>query len=390
MGFGFELPDFVEVITGHDEPNPKSHEQIKAWLNSLGWKPETFKYVKDKKTGETRQIPQVSTEQTKEICPSIKKLYDKEPRLELLEGLNALSHRIGILQGFLRDERDGYLKARIQGLTNTLRFQHAEIVNLPRVDRPYAKQLRGSLICEDDEVLLGADMSSLEDRLKQHFIYSYDPEYVKSMMKEGFDPHLDLAIMAGEINEYEGERYKLLDVKKGKTEEEQKEYIRIKKIRSIFKNTNYACQYGAYPKRLSLTANISIERAKELFDMYWQRNWAIKQAAEDQEVKELNGQKWLFNPISKLWYSLRSENDKFSTLVQGSASFCFDMWVGYILQEWNSLTGQFHDEIVIATTEADKLKEIIERAIVKTNKALRLNRELTIGIQTGKRYSEIH
>src|SRR5690606_55562 len=30
----------IEIITGWEEGNPNSHEQIKAWLYTLGWKPE--------------------------------------------------------------------------------------------------------------------------------------------------------------------------------------------------------------------------------------------------------------------------------------------------------------------------------------------------------------
>lgn len=379
VGRTYDLPEFIDTVTGFEDPNPKSSIQVKDWLFSLGWKPKTFKYAKDKETGKQRQIPQISLELSKEICPSIKKLYDKEPKLELLEGLSTLSHRIGILEGFLRDQSNGYLRARIQGLTNTLRFQHAEIVNLPRIDRHYAKEVRGSLICEPDEILVGADMSALEDRLGQHFIWPLDPDYVKSMLSDDWDPHLDVAYIAGMLSIEDVENYKKGDKSK-------------KPIRDIAKNGNYAAKYGAWPPKLSQTMGVSLERAKEFFDAFWKRNWAIKEIGSTQKQKEVNDQRWLFNPVSELWYSLRSDKDVYNTLIQGLASFCFDTWIGFVLMKWPQLTATFHDEgvWVCKENEVDRLKEILKDAINKTNNRLKLNRELDIGIQIGKRYSEIH
>jgi hypothetical protein len=104
----------VEVIHSWKEPNPGSTQQIKDWLNTLGWKPETFKTVKDE-NGAFRDIPQINKENQKGggVCDSIKKLYLKEPSLEWLDGLSIIRHRIGLLNGFLRDQRGGYLRAEI-------------------------------------------------------------------------------------------------------------------------------------------------------------------------------------------------------------------------------------------------------------------------------------
>lgn len=202
-------PDYdgvVDYIKDWKEPNPNSHDQIKSWLYSLGWEPSTFQYKRDKDTGDVRKIAQVAQDKTKGpgLCPSVKKLIAKEPKLELLNGLSILTHRISILNGFLENVDDkGYIKAEIQGLTNTLRFKHKTIVNLPGVQNPYGEDIRGCLICPDGYELCGSDMSSLEDRLKQHYIWPYDPEYVKEMSKPDFDPHLDLALSANALTEAE-------------------------------------------------------------------------------------------------------------------------------------------------------------------------------------------
>lgn len=372
--------DFNELIN-EIEGNPSSHQQVKDWLYSLGWKPITFKYKRDKKTGETKSIPQVNLEHGAGICPSIVKLYPREPSLELLDGLSVLSHRISILKGFLENvSNDGYVKAEVQGLTNTLRFKHAVVVNLPKVNKAYGEIMRGVLIAPDGYELCGSDQMSLEDRLKQHYIYDYDPAYVEEMNVPDYDPHLSLALSASVIT--------LLQVEKYKSEEDKS----IKPIRDIFKNGNYACQYGAGPARLALTADISLKEAKKVWKAYWSKNWAIKEVAKHQRVKKVDGQLWLFNPISEFWYSLRYEKDIFSTLVQGSAAYVFDLWVDKVREKRSQLTAQFHDELVACLRLGHRFDYacILISAINETNQQLKLNRKLDVSIQFGENYASIH
>lgn len=195
------------VKTGEERGNPNSSDQVKDWLYSLGWKPRTYKFVRDKKTGEERQIEQVRKEG--ELCESVKELNSVDPAVDLLDGLTVLTHRAGILKGFLECvSEDGYLQAEIAGLTNTLRFKHAKpLVNLPGVDKPYGDIIRGVLTCPDGYVLAGADMTSLEDTTKRHYMKPLDPDYVEEMSREGFDPHLSLAVFAGDLTKDEYDFY---------------------------------------------------------------------------------------------------------------------------------------------------------------------------------------
>lgn len=387
------------ILTTGDEPgNPNSPEQVKAWLFSLGWKPQTFKYVKDKETGDLRPVPQVNQEHGKGICPSIVDMYEECPDLELIDGLGVISHRISVLEGFLKGvSSDGFVTARVSGLTNTLRFKHKEIVNLPKVEKKFGELGRGALIAREGKILCGSDMASLEDRIKQHFIYPLDPEYVKSMNEKGFDPHLVVAVLAGMMEQAAANNYRwvasLTDEEKAVADKVKLNWAKkTKPIRDIAKNGNYACQYGAGAARLVLTCDISLGQARTLHAAYWKLNWAIKKVADDQVYKTVNDQMWLFNPISKFWYSLRNVKDIFSTLVQGTASYVFDLWVRNIIEERPQLTGQFHDEIILEINEGaeEKCTALVRRAIDKLNKEINLNRELDISIQYNKRYSGIH
>jgi hypothetical protein len=372
----------VKFVKDYEDGNPNSAPQIKEWLYSLGWEPTTFKYDREE-DGTVRKIPQIQQDKTKGpgLCESVKKLFDKCPDLKVLDGLSIINHRLGIVEGFLRDvDEEGYLKAQMAGFTNTLRLKHRTIVNLPGITTSYGEDIRGCLICDSDQLLCGSDLSGLEDRLKQHFIYPFDPQYVRDMMVPDFDPHLDLALSAGAVDDKMVMIYKETGDKT------------IKGIRHTYKQGNYACQYGAQPPRLALTIGCSLDKAKGVFDAYWKRNWAIHAAAEAQIVKEMYGQKWLFNPINHLWYSLRHDKDRFSTLVQGSASWCFDTWLRHVRNDGPPTIGQFHDEFIgrIKQQHKERMREHVKEAMRLTNEELQLNRELECDIKFGESYAAIH
>ncbi len=379
-GLDEDYDGVLEVVVDYIGPNPGSPTQIKDWLYSLGWVPETFKYVRNKETGDTKKIPQVNLERGGGICGSIKKLYTKEARLQLLDGLSVITHRISILKGFLSNvDSSGNITACVQGLTNTLRFKHSICVNLPGVDKLYGKEMRECLSSPKGYELCGSDMCSLEENTKKHFMWKFDKDYVRDMSKPGFDAHLDLALHAGALTEEQVQAHK--DGIEDHTT-----------IRKQYKTVNYGAIYGAGASTLSRSANITVPEAKKLLDAYWERNWAVRAIPKIIKTKKEFGSLWLFNPVSELWYSLRAEKDIFSTLNQGTATWCFDMWVGYILSKRKKLTAQFHDEIVLKIKEGsrDRCSRLLKWAIGETNKELKLNVKLDVDTQFGKTYADIH
>jgi hypothetical protein len=217
--------DTFNVLVGYEPPNINGHQQIKDFLFSKGWKPRTFKFVKDEQAQQIwadsgfrphlkpkpRAIPQISVDgdDGKELCDSVLELADKVPEIMSYAKYTTIKHRLDMCKGFKRDLRKGgYLCARVGGYTNTLREQHRELVNLPSVKKPYGREIRGSLIAEKGKVLLGSDMSSLEDRVKMHFMIPHDPDYVESLDTEGYDPHLATAAASGLVTDQELEFYK--------------------------------------------------------------------------------------------------------------------------------------------------------------------------------------
>lgn len=398
LGLPPEYSDDVKVQVGEDEPNPRSTDQVKDWLYSLGWVPRTFKFSKDKMHNIVNKVPQVNAGEGK-VCDSVRELFEKEPALENLEGLSIINHRITILEGFLRDvSEDGYLKAQVMGLTNTLRFQHTEIVNVPTINKPYGKEIRGCLTVPDQEeyLLCGSDMSSLEDNTKQHYIFFFDPEYVKEMRVPGFDPHLSMGRFSGEITEEEEQYFKWYSEEKDKgrkfTEEETKRFNFISKKRKDNKIVNFSAVYGVGAPKMSLTTGWPIDKSKKLLQVYWKRNWAVKKVAEACTVKIVDSQMWLWNPVSKFYYSLRFEKDRFSTLNQGTGVYCFDMFVKNVRKRGIRLCGQFHDEICFPLRKSDRELVVgkLNDAIKSVNEELKLNIELGISMDFGLNYAETH
>lgn len=248
--------DEIRYIASHNDPNPASPQQIKDWLYSLGWEPETFEYKKDD-SGE-RKIPQIYIKGSGgKVCPSVERLAEEVPEVEHLVGLGVLKHRKAMIAGWIEGHKGGFLEARAQGFTNTLRLKHAELVNLPSGRVMLGSEVRGLLtVRHPDNVLLGSDLSSLENRLKFHFQMPLDPDYVKAQMSDDFDPHLAIAVMAGLLTEDEANFYKVVNggFDRGRYQTtvldtmlawdeglQESEIKRIAKVRGIGKGGNYSC-----------------------------------------------------------------------------------------------------------------------------------------------------
>lgn len=407
-----------KVLSSYKDPSANSPVQIKAFLYSKGWVPSTFKYEKDEvaftawinakpKEGAKRgawtewknsrpperEIPQVTKagEDGKELCDSVLDLAEEVPEIMLYADYNVAKHRLGVLDGFDRDLRNGkWLQARIGGFTNTLRVKHRELVNLPGIDKAFGLDVRGVLIAGEGWCLLGSDMSSLEDRVKHHFMLPHDPEYVKTMQADNFDPHILMARIAKMISQQEFDDFM-----------DGRPTSNAKAARKKGKTTNYASVYNAGPAAIARAAGVSLKEGEVLHKAYWELNWAVKAIAEEQVViTDARGNKWLVNPINGFLYALRKESDRFSTLAQGTGSFFFDMWVDNTLEDMQNrfgkktLTGSFHDEMIVRIRDNPAHQElfstIIGNSIEVVNKKYGLRRLLGCQTQVGYKYADIH
>lgn len=400
-----ETLEEVQVVASDEPPNPDSNDQLKEWLFSLGWQPCTFKQTEDKKESERtrrkvyRSVPQISDLDDKtKLTPSVSRLAEVNESVSLLAGYSTLKHRVTILEGFLRDSIDGKLVSDATGLTNTLRLKHKIIVNLPKPSAAYASHIRECLMAPEGYYMVGADLSGIEDNTKQHYIFTYDPDYVESMRTPGFDPHIRIAELAEMITEEEGAYFKWYEglskeEKEKLSEDDHAKYKRIKKVRGDAKPVNFSATYGVGKKKLAMTGGFTEDFAQLLLDTYWKLNWAVRKFAEDQTVKTIDGQMWIKQPVSGFWYSLRAEKDRFSTVNQSTAVYVFDIWVKYLREAGILITMQYHDEVMFLVKNSIPQEEIeskVKAAMDRVNELLKLNIEVKCSLDFGKNYREVH
>lgn len=380
----------VKVVYKEEPANPGSHDQVKDWLFSLGWEPCTFDYKKNA-DGSERAIPQVRDDG--ELTKSVLRLAEEEPVVKVLEGYTVITHRLGLFRGFLESEVDGYVRAEVAGLTNTLRFRHKKpLCNLPGVDKPWGKEIRGCLTCEEDEVLCGADMVSLESTTKRHYMKPYDPSYVEEMSQPGFCEHLDLAVFAKAVDPEDVKLYVKYKDADSPGDNLAAVIKAVAKVRKKFKPVNYSAIYGVGKVKMSRSTGMPENECASLISAYWDRNWSVKKVAAAQKVRKIGGQMWLFNPVSMFWISLRYEKDIFSSLNQSTGVFCFDSWLAHCWSKGLRGVGQFHDEVIVRVQKGleQETEKRMKDAIHEVNEKLQLNVPLDVDPQFGVRYSEIH
>ena len=415
---GFDFDGEIKTVKSYDEPNPQSPQQIKDWLFSLGWIPETFKYDKNE-DGSERKIPQIYIPQSGGmICPSIEKLADETEEVQALVGLGVVKHRKGSIQGFLDSLIfDEYIEAGAKGFTNTLRLKHRKpCVNLPSSRVAYGEDVRGCIIAREGKRFVCSDLSSMENIWKFNYQLPYDPDYVMSQQSDDYDPHLDIAVEGGILTQAQADFYKikkvgfsednynktsdlilLLSVSEFEIESILKS---VGKSRGKGKNTNYGCQYGAGASTISRTAGVDLATAKKLVKAYKKLNWSINEIAKNQIRKTVSHGMYQWNPYSKMWYYLKTEKDSFSTLVQGSGSYLLDLWLKCIdnikvrdgIKDELRLCMNIHDEQLqeYQSLTDEYVKDIFQEALDMVNKTLKVDIPFGCDTQVGRKYSEIH
>lgn len=377
-----------KYVRKYSEPNAGSSAQVKDWLFSQGWIPETFEYRINAK-GVENKIPQIK-KKDKSLCPSVIKLVKNCPPIAHLEDLSVFQHRRSILAKFQLDQKNNTLTAKSNGFTNTLRLMHRELVNLPGVERleeldlfsnmKDGAHIRGCLRAKPGYELCGSDMSALETMTKLHYMYPYDPGYVATQLTPDYDPHLDLAEFAGALTH---EQVILHKEKKAD----------FSQIRHEYKQANYSCTYMVGPSKMSRTLGVPFVHAKSIIKAFWDKNWAIKTFASAVMIKNVDNNKWAFNPVSHFWHILRNEKDVFSTINQSTGVFCFDTWMKKTIElGLDTLSAQFHDEQLfqIPIGTKDNADRILKEAIRLTNEELKLNVELKVDTHFGPTYAHCH
>lgn len=395
-----QIEEIMEIVK-YDDPNPSSNSQMKDFLLSLGWKPKIYK------DGANGKVPQLRDED-KNLCSSIQELIKIKPELEALDGLSVAQHRAGYLKAFLEmADEDGYVTAGFNGFAKTWRFKHKKpIVNLPSNTSQYGELVRSVMIAPEGMLWANTDMSGLEDRCKQICIHPYDPEYVATMNVPGYDPHLAIALRANFMSQEDAEFFKWYKKKPEDgslegcpdkyidmtNEQRTQAFVDLGDIRSSAKTANYSLTYGCGARKLAESADIPLKQAEALRNTYWDQNWSVKQFAEDQVVKNVDGRDWIYNPYSKLWLLLTSDHIKFSACNQNFGSKIFDLFLYFLMERGVKPIMTMHDELswYIKEGEEKKYESIIEECIQLVNDCFDYPIKFESDPEFAKSYGGVH
>lgn len=432
-----ELPEDYEgtvtIISGEEEPNPGSTEQVKNWFYSLGWIPDTFSTVKNQKTHTKKEVEQIYDSDGK-LTKSVKKLTELVPEIELFNDLSLVKHRIGVFKTFQESlDKNNCVYATAGGLSNTFRMLHRRpISNLPKPNTFYGKEIR-SLITSPKEntILCGSDLSAAEATTQDNYMYKFDPEYVNKKRVPGYDAHIEVAVFVNLMTREQANRFKELDSKENKTDKEKKEFSILKSIRGKAKTVNFASVYKVGAKTLAKNLDCTEQEAETILDGYWTMNKSVLDVEKDLllkvihktgEVKtyktsdflpkdnskeeKIRCQKlqnsflqtvdtmYILNPVSNFWVSLRYFKDIFSSLNQSTAVFVFDCYLQEVRKRVNTVMLQIHDELLYyfdneRVSKEDNLKYLKE-CIAKVNNKIQFHIPMDVSADYGINYSECH
>jgi len=195
--------------------------------------------------------PKYTIDQEKTICPNLERLGEKADWVKDVVYWLTYRHRRNAIKspnksGFLthpRLEVDGRVPtdAQVTG-TNTYRFKHRFVANIPRVTSIYGRELRELFACDEDMYQVGCDASGLEARVQGHYCYPYtDGDLLAELL------------VAEKPNDVHSVRARELGIS-----------------RDAAKSVGYASMYGCQPPKLKKMLGITLNEAKRIHKEYWE------------------------------------------------------------------------------------------------------------------------
>lgn len=136
---------------------------VKIFLFRHGWKPTEWNYKRDEETRKKVKTSPKITEDSLEFLGGAGKLY---------ADFAVSRSRLGILNTWLEslDSEDKLHGSCFTIGTPSMRARHSIIVNVPSVDSPWGKEMRGLFVCEPGTKLIGCDSAGNQARGLAHYL----------------------------------------------------------------------------------------------------------------------------------------------------------------------------------------------------------------------------
>ena len=185
------------------------------------------------------------------------------------------------------------------------RYRHIGVANIARASSVYGKEMRSLFGCGKGYIQLGFDYSSLENRVQGGYVRKY----------EGGEELAEM-LLAEKPNDLHSVNAKKLGIS-----------------RSDAKSFGYAILYGASVNKLSKMLGISMEKAKELYDGFWEAVPALKQLKEKATTFWEKTGKSYIQGIDGRKIFIRSPHSILNFLFQSGGVICAKYTTVFLMQE---------------------------------------------------------
>lgn len=351
--------------------NLNSHGQVKDYLLSQGWQPTEWNVKKEGREW-IKTSPKLTEDSFDSVEGDVPKLVARRAILVHRQRLIKNVRKDGEESGLLNLIRpDGRIEARaIPNATNTGRYRHAGVVNIPNPYAVYGSDIRSLFTAPDGYCLVGVDAAALEARIQAHYVYPF---------KGG--PELADLLLNGDIHQSNADLWGC--------------------SRNEAKSPYFAVMYGAQPKKLAETMKCSISEAEKRFDEFWEKYGALKEFKDTIiKVWESRGGKngGFLKGLDGRKLFARSPHSLVNLMFQSGGSISVklatvltDIWCEKLKLDSHQVL-HYHDEFMRETSEEDthKVIELAEKSFITATDYFKLNIPLIGNAKVGRTWLECH
>lgn len=359
-----------------------SPTQVTQFLYSQGWKPNFFNYKKAKRGGY-----ELNPDGTYVISsPRLPKKDEDQSCLDTITGeagqlfikYRVLTHRLSMLRhvrkkdgkptGWLNILReDGRVEGRAIPLgTNTGRYAHRQIVNVPSVEALWGSELRSLLCVPNGYLLSGTDASGLEARVAGHYTAEFDGGEFARELLEG-DVHSKNALAFSKAANKDVSRQQA-------------------------KTLYYAILYGATARKVATQVGVSVEKGAEMLLAFWSANSALAQVRE-RAIHQAKTQGWILG-LDGRKIIIRSPHSALNALFQSAGAIimknCFNRVLLNAVNWKPVLTMHDEGQTEVLPEYAESLAQAWVEAGVWVTEKFKLNVPIEFDTKTGLNYAETH
>lgn len=355
--------------------NLKSPVQFPQALLSVGWKPDTFTYKKDKQGKDAKDSNGDKIIKGPSISGS-SFLGLPDELGNMIKRYSKYNHRKGFVQGLLDNCHEGRVifSANTTGAATT-RWKHKVIANVPGNDAFVGWHIRSLLTCPEDCVLVGCDFSQLEARVAGAITYDYDGgDYANFLLNT-------------DIHEFNAKIFNC----------DRKEAKRI----------GYAIEYGGAAGKVDYYLGCGMKQAQQYIRNYWEARPAAAQLKLDLEedltargfdIKNLWGSRAWIPALDGRPLFVRSKHSLWNTKIQSTGSIIAKR-ACLILNDklkQNNLDAiiimAYHDEMVTICKEEDKelVSLLNQESMREAGEFYGFKIEFASEAKIGKTWAEVH